>query len=102
MERDPKEPGLVALETNAIKVVGPDWHKRLDRVFNENLGKYRKYDGRSVQDLLRALRNKVRLSSVLDPIGDGVTDSHRIRRNITIRTYPIMSSDTLVLYQKDS
>lgn len=66
MERDPKEPGLIALETNAIKIVGPDWHKRFDRIFIENLGKYRKYDGSSVQDLLRALRNKVRLSSALD------------------------------------
>lgn len=60
MERDPKDPVLVALEMNAINVVGPDWHRKLDRVFIENLGKYRKYDGRSVQDLLRALRNKVR------------------------------------------
>jgi len=30
----------------------------LDRIVNENLGKYRKYDGKSVQDLMRALRNK--------------------------------------------
>ncbi|KAG2366452.1 hypothetical protein BDR07DRAFT_1396011 [Suillus spraguei] len=36
----------------------PHWHARLDKVFIENLGKYRKYDGKSVQDLLRALRNK--------------------------------------------
>jgi len=48
------------LENNAIDVVGPDWAARLDRIFVENLGKFRKYDGRSVQDLLRALRNKVR------------------------------------------
>lgn len=66
MERDPKEVGLVVLETNAFKVIGVDWHKRLDRVFIDNLGKYRKYDGSSVQDLLRALRNKVRPSTTLD------------------------------------
>ncbi len=66
MERDPREVALIALETNATNVVGPDWHRRLDRIFIENLGKYRKYDGSSVQDLLRALRNKVRLSSALD------------------------------------
>ena len=59
MEREPREAGLVALETGAAEVVGSDWHKRLDRVFIENLGKYRKYQGSSVQDLLRALRNKV-------------------------------------------
>jgi serine/threonine-protein kinase/endoribonuclease IRE1 len=49
------------LENNAVKVVGPDWPARLDKIFVENLGKFRKYDGRSVQDLLRALRNKVRV-----------------------------------------
>ncbi|KAG8859750.1 bifunctional endoribonuclease/protein kinase ire1 [Tulasnella sp. 330] len=59
MGRDPPEPQLVALETNARDVVGTDWHKKLDRVFDENLGKFRKYDGKSVQDLMRALRNKV-------------------------------------------
>ncbi|KAG8965354.1 bifunctional endoribonuclease/protein kinase ire1 [Tulasnella sp. 419] len=59
MERDPKEAPLVALEANALQVVGPDWHRRLDKLFIDNLGKFRKYDGKSVQDLLRALRNKV-------------------------------------------
>jgi serine/threonine-protein kinase/endoribonuclease IRE1 len=61
MCRDPRDPNLVALETDAINIVGNDWHTRLDKVFIENLGKFRKYDGRSVQDLLRALRNKVRI-----------------------------------------
>jgi serine/threonine-protein kinase/endoribonuclease IRE1 len=60
MCRDPKDAVLLVLEREAQSVVGHDWHARLDRVFVENLGKYRKYDGRSVQDLLRALRNKVR------------------------------------------
>ncbi|KAF8584577.1 kinase-like protein [Ramaria rubella] len=58
MCRDPREPSLITLETGAYEVVGNDWHNRLDKVFVENLGKFRKYDGRSVQDLLRALRNK--------------------------------------------
>ncbi|KAG8832714.1 bifunctional endoribonuclease/protein kinase ire1 [Serendipita sp. 400] len=58
MEREPRERGLIALETGAFDVVGYDWHKRLDKVFIDNLGKYRKYQGASVQDLLRALRNK--------------------------------------------
>lgn len=60
MCRDPKDPDLLALEENVQGIIGNDWHSRMDRVFIENLGKYRKYDGRSVQDLLRALRNKVR------------------------------------------
>ncbi|KIJ96871.1 hypothetical protein K443DRAFT_106542 [Laccaria amethystina LaAM-08-1] len=58
MCRDPKDPNLLNLEKDAITIVGPDWHARLDRAFTENLGKFRKYDGKSVQDLLRALRNK--------------------------------------------
>lgn len=64
MCRDPRDPHLVLLENNAINVVGPDWPARLDKIFVENLGKFRKYDGRSVQDLLRALRNKVRVWAV--------------------------------------
>lgn len=61
MCRDPRDPNLVSLERGAYDVVGADWNARLDKFFIENLGKFRKYDGRSVQDLLRALRNKVRL-----------------------------------------
>jgi serine/threonine-protein kinase/endoribonuclease IRE1 len=59
MGRDPPEPGLISLETDAHDVVGVDWHRRLDKTLIDNLGKFRKYNGKSVQDLLRALRNKV-------------------------------------------
>lgn len=65
MCRDPKDPDLLTLEKTAFDIVGNDWHSRLDRIFIENLGKFRKYDGRSVQDLLRALRNKVPSSAFL-------------------------------------
>ncbi|KAK7042383.1 hypothetical protein R3P38DRAFT_2890191 [Favolaschia claudopus] len=58
MCRDPKDPYLLVLEKGALGIVGNDWLSRLDPLFLENLGKFRKYDGRSVQDLLRALRNK--------------------------------------------
>ena len=58
MCREPLEKDLIALETNALNVVGQDWQARLDKSFQENLGKFRKYDAKSVQDLLRALRNK--------------------------------------------
>jgi len=58
MCRDPRDSNLVTLETNAHSVVGHDWHSRLDKIFIDNLGKYRKYDGKSVQDLMRAMRNK--------------------------------------------
>jgi len=58
MCRDPRDPRLTTLELGASNIVGNDWHSRLDKIFIENLGKFRKYDGKSVQDLLRALRNK--------------------------------------------
>lgn len=64
MCRDPKDPDLLALEKGAVSVVGSDWHTRLDKIFIENLGKYRKYDGKSLQDLLRALRNKVSFKGI--------------------------------------
>ncbi|KAK9763656.1 bifunctional endoribonuclease/protein kinase ire1 [Basidiobolus ranarum] len=57
-ERDPPSPLLVKFEENGQLVVGPDWYKRIDRVIIENLGKYRKYDGARIRDLLRAMRNK--------------------------------------------
>ncbi|KAI5477213.1 serine/threonine-protein kinase/endoribonuclease IRE1 [Pseudohyphozyma bogoriensis] len=58
MERDPPDATLVLLEETAGDIVGDDWQKAIDRTLLDNLGKYRKYDGRSVRDLLRVLRNK--------------------------------------------
>lgn len=58
MCRDPRDPMLIELERDAFSVVGNDWNARLEKWFIETLGKYRKYDGKSVQDLMRALRNK--------------------------------------------
>ncbi|KAG0086097.1 bifunctional endoribonuclease/protein kinase ire1 [Podila epicladia] len=53
-----QSPLLAKLEHNAKDILGRDWYKVIDRTLVENLGKYRKYDGNSVRDLLRALRNK--------------------------------------------
>ena len=58
MEKDPPAAPLVALETGAAQVVGIDWHRKIDKQFMEDIGKRRKYDGKSVEDLLRAIRNK--------------------------------------------
>ena len=99
MEREPREAGLIALETGAVKVVGPDWHRRMDKVFIENLGKYRKYDGASVQDLLRALRNKVSQACSIFCIFQRI-NSHS--RKITTRIFPIMSNGTWDHYPTDS
>lgn len=48
------------LEVGAREVTaGGDWTKKVDKAFMDDLGKWRKYHGNSVRDLLRALRNKV-------------------------------------------
>ncbi|KAI8354037.1 hypothetical protein BD560DRAFT_438390 [Blakeslea trispora] len=57
-ERDPPSGLLQQLESDASKVIGVDWYKRIDRIVSNDLGKFRKYDGKRVRDLLRALRNK--------------------------------------------
>lgn len=56
---DNVSPSLVLLEADAENVLGGDWLRIIDRTLLDNLGKFRKYNGASVQDLLRALRNKV-------------------------------------------
>ncbi|KAI8930338.1 kinase-like domain-containing protein [Entophlyctis helioformis] len=56
--RDPPSPLVKLVERGAAKVTGSDWCRKVDRSLIDNLGKYRKYDGASVLDLLRALRNK--------------------------------------------
>ncbi|KAI9263747.1 hypothetical protein BY458DRAFT_514231 [Sporodiniella umbellata] len=58
-ERDPPSPLLLELESDAQTVIGTDWYKKIDRIVANDLGKFRKYDGKRVRDLLRALRNKV-------------------------------------------
>jgi len=63
MERDPPTPTLITLERKSCEILGDDWTKALDRTLLDNLGKYRKYDGGSLRDLLRVLRNKVSLRS---------------------------------------
>jgi hypothetical protein len=83
MELQPPEPTLTLLESKALQVIGQSWQKKLDSVFLENLGKHRKYDSRSLKDLLRALRNKVSLWQIavwrgLQADREGFT----VRRNI--------------------
>lgn len=56
--RDPPSDLLQLLEVDAATVVGSDWHEKLDKGFVGNLGKYRKYHGDRIMDLLRAMRNK--------------------------------------------
>ena len=60
LRHNPEDLSLAMLERNAKNIIGPDWSGLLDKIFLESLGKFRKYDGRLVQDLLRVVRNKVR------------------------------------------
>ncbi|OXH37023.1 serine/threonine-protein kinase/endoribonuclease IRE1 [Cryptococcus neoformans] len=67
MQTEPAEPTLVLLEQGAQSVVGKDWYSRLDKTFTGSLGKYRKYKGGSVRDMLRAMRNKKHHYQDLEP-----------------------------------
>lgn len=62
LEHESREEGseLVArLELHAPEAVGSDWHAQFPQLFVDNLGKYRRYHGDRIIDLLRALRNKL-------------------------------------------
>lgn len=66
VEKDhPTSPALMSLESDCYKVVGTDWRLKIDQHVAEDLRRYRTYNGEHVRDLLRALRNKVRLISKL-------------------------------------
>lgn len=56
--RDPPSELLMQLERDAPSVVCSNWQEQLDPLLLDNLGKYRKYHGDRVMDLLRAFRNK--------------------------------------------
>jgi len=58
LERTPPSFALELLEQNAESIVGPDWRRRFDKNFLDDLGKFRTYNSASVQDLLRVIRNK--------------------------------------------
>ncbi|ONH68072.1 Serine/threonine-protein kinase/endoribonuclease IRE1 [Cyberlindnera fabianii] len=57
-QRDPPSELLQKLEAVAFNVIGDDWCCKMEKMFMDNLGKYRKYHGHRLMDLLRALRNK--------------------------------------------
>ena len=49
---------LAAVERNKSDIVRGNWNDCLDDVIRDDLRKHRTYNGKSVRDLLRALRNK--------------------------------------------
>ncbi|EPY51006.1 IRE protein kinase Ire1 [Schizosaccharomyces cryophilus OY26] len=80
-ERDPPSPLLQCLENNAQLVVGENWMADLHSSLIDNLGRYRKYDGSKVLDILRVLRNKrhhyqdlpENVRAILGSVPDGFT-----------------------------
>lgn len=60
MEKDEYgSPAVIALETCGERIVQEDWKLFIDAEIALDLRKHRSYNGESVRDLLRALRNKV-------------------------------------------
>ena len=59
---------LRSLEMNARRAIRcDDWTVKLDAALLENLGRYREYDGSSLRDLLRVIRNKANHYRELPP-----------------------------------
>eukprot|EP00656_Telonema_subtile_P038336 TRINITY_DN4308_c0_g1_i4.p1 TRINITY_DN4308_c0_g1~~TRINITY_DN4308_c0_g1_i4.p1 ORF type:complete len:313 (+),score=56.65 TRINITY_DN4308_c0_g1_i4:1054-1992(+) len=65
-------PLRVAVEAVSLRVVGKDWSKRLDEWMKQDLFARRGYRTSSLQDLLRAVRNKTRHCLVLPAEAAGV------------------------------
>ncbi|KAH7332396.1 hypothetical protein KP509_20G085200 [Ceratopteris richardii] len=57
-EKETKSSILEDLEVVSQLALGCSWAEKLDDVFIQNLGKYRKYNYNSIRDLLRVIRNK--------------------------------------------
>lgn len=66
-QREPPSELLSKLESHATSVLQNDWHRKFDKTFLDNLGKYRKYQPERLMDLLRAIRNKYRHFNDMPP-----------------------------------
>lgn len=101
--RDPPSPLLLKLEAGArFVILNGDWTTKFDKDFMDNLGKYRKYSGSKLMDLLRALRNKYHhfmdlpeeLAAVMSPIPSGFYDYFVLRfPNLLMITYSIVKDN---------
>lgn len=58
---------MIELEKGSEGVIGEDgWHGQIDEEITSELRKYRTYRTNSIRDLLRAFRNKVSQSRILN------------------------------------
>eukprot|EP00123_Amoebidium_parasiticum_P004971 comp16226_c0_seq2/m.13925 comp16226_c0_seq2/g.13925 ORF comp16226_c0_seq2/g.13925 comp16226_c0_seq2/m.13925 type:complete len:365 (-) comp16226_c0_seq2:80-1174(-) len=68
LETEAKDsPLLLELEIAAFDTVGRDWHARLDPELLKDLRRFRTYNGASIRDLLRCIRNKKHHYQELNP-----------------------------------
>lgn len=82
---------LRTLEKNATLIVKDDWNTQLEPEITNDLRKFRGYQGGSVRDLLRALRNKVVMVTILT-FHLGLIEFLSIFRNITTTSWTQRSS----------
>lgn len=75
---------LKTLEKNSKYITRDDWNLHLDETITSDLRKYRAYQGNSVRDLLRALRNKVNFDGFAKKIVCVNSEVFFLNRNIII------------------
>ena len=98
-KEDPVAPTIRALECNGRTVVCGNWRLNVTQELQGDLRKYRNYDGTSVRDLLRAMRNKKHhyrelpqeVKDSLGPVPDGFINYFTSRfPRLLIHTYKAM------------
>ena len=98
-KEDPITPTIRALECNGRTIVCGNWRQNVTLELQNDLRKYRNYDGTSVRDLLRAMRNKKHhyrelppeVKSSLGPVPDGFINYFTSRfPRLLIHTYKAM------------
>ncbi|XP_051139476.1 serine/threonine-protein kinase/endoribonuclease IRE1a-like isoform X2 [Andrographis paniculata] len=90
---------LGSLETIAPAAFGSKWNDKLEYIFLNNMGRYRRYNYYSVRDLLRVMRNKLthygelppEIQELLGPVPEGFDRFFRIRfPKLLIEVYKVM------------
>ncbi|XP_023375854.1 serine/threonine-protein kinase/endoribonuclease IRE2 [Pteropus vampyrus] len=102
LEKEPEQaPLVVALEAGGSAVVRGDWHKHISAPLQTDLRRFRTYQGTSVRDLLRAVRNKrhhyrelpAELRQALGYVPDGFVQYFTARfPRLLLHTHQAMSS----------
>ncbi|XP_063881427.1 serine/threonine-protein kinase/endoribonuclease IRE1-like isoform X2 [Scylla paramamosain] len=113
-DRTEKESGdslvVMSLERGGLEVVRGDWKLHMHPVIAEDLRRFRDYKGRSVRDLLRALRNKrnhyrelkEEARMVFGHIPDGYVDYWTLRfpRLLLHTWYAVQCIKTEIIFHK--